>query len=189
MDLRTELQHIHERGFRWYEQNLGKVVLWHEYHSEASQFDDTYDEGGRVYFVGVPITALWVIVSEDTRNQSETGRRPTERITMAFSMRTLETSAISEPQDYARHLNDIVRYDNRLWRLDSYNIRGDITASTIVGIEGVQIFEDEEMMFDTPSEGMAGTSLQRSMPYPNRSFQEFPDHDGPGEYTGVNFLG
>lgn len=189
MDLRNELQHIHERGLAWYEQNLGKVVHWHEYHSEASQYNSTYDEGGRVYLAAIPITALWVIVTEAARVSDDAGRKPTERISMAFSMATLERSAMSEPQDYARHLNDLVRYDNRLWRVDTFNIRGDLTASTVVGVNGTQVFEDEEMTFDTSSEAMRATTLQRSFPYPNTAYQDFPDHDGPGEYTDVPFFG
>ena len=144
---------------------------------------DGPDEGGRRYTAGVVLEALWVIVTEARSQRSMEGRKPVERISLAVSARTLDSSGISDPEDYARHLNDVIRYQGRLWEIKEYNIKGSIPDAVIIGVVGTQIYEDEEMVFDDLPQGMRLGSLNRTMSYPNNTTSTFVEHDGPGEYT------
>ena len=183
MDLRNEIEHIFKNGYRWYQRNLGDAVVWHEYDSANTEYHPVYDEGGRRYTAGVVLEALWVIVTEARSQRSMEGRKPVERISLAVSARTLDISGISDPEDYARHLNDVIRYQGRLWEIKEYNIKGSIPDAVIIGVVGTQIYEDEEMVFDDLPQGMQLGSLNRTMSYPNNTTSTFVEHDGPGEYT------
>ena len=176
MDLRQEIEHIINNGYGWYQENLGEAVVWHEFDSDNTDYHNVYDEGGRRYTAGVYVPALWVVVTEDRATRSDEGRKPTERISMAVSARAMDLSGVSDPEDYARHLNDVVRYAGRLWTVGEYNIRG---RDVIIGISGTQIYSDEEMVFDELPPGMALAGDHRSLPYPNKTSSDFLFHDGP----------
>lgn len=178
MDLRQELERVF-RGLNWYENNIGETVLWHEYDAVQSEIDDTYDEGGKVYRPALHIPALWVIVSEDERRRAREGRKPTDSIALAVSARSFDLSGLSDPEDSARHLNDVIRYDNRLWTVDSFNIRGRIPTSVVIGITGTQIFAEEELSIDSLPPGSTVSGTGRTYPYPNLRQQEWPDHELP----------
>lgn len=166
MDLRQEQQHIFD-AYRWYEENLGVGVIWHEFDSEASQYHNTYDEGGRHYTAGIYVMVLWAIITEARADRTEQGRKPTERLTLAISARSLDQSGVSEPEDFARHLNDVIRYEDRLWKITDYNIRGQIPDSVILGVSATQIYSDEELTFDEPPGEMNLGGERRDLPYPN----------------------
>jgi len=185
MDLRQETEHIFNNGYQWYEENLGEGVIWHEFDSENTEYHGTYDEGGRAYTAGILIPALWVIVTEDSSRPTDAGRKPTEKITAAFSMRSLHLSGVSDPEDYTRRLNDLMRYDNRMWKVGGYQIRGRVPSSIIVGVTGTEIYVDEEMVFDTLPDGMTHDGSIRPIPYPNDASPDFVFHDGPGEYDSL----
>lgn len=183
MDLRNEIEHIFNNGYVWYQRNLGEVVIWHEYDSTHTEYHNVYDEGGRRYTAGAAIPALWVVVSEDRATRAMEGRKPVERISMALSVRTLNTSGISHPEDYTRHLNDVIRYDGRFWEIKEYNIRGSIPGSVVVGVSGTQIYDDEDMVFDDLPPDMEMGVVRRPVAYPNDTTSTFVDHDEPGEYS------
>lgn len=185
MDLRQEYTHIFNNGLAWYQRNLGAAVIWHEFDSENTEYHPTFDEGGRHYTAGVYVPVLWVIVSEDRATRTDEGRKPTERITMAISARALDQSGVSDPDDYNRRLNDIARYDGRLWKITDFNIRGKDPDAIIIGVKGTQIYSDEELTFDELPPGMELAGNHRSPNYPNRDFQDFPFHDAPGEYSSL----
>ena len=179
MDARQELEHIFRNGFGWYEANMGIGVIWHEYNADSSLYNDTYDEGGRRYHAGVYVPALWVIVTEDRLQRGDYGRKPTERITMAVSVRSMDLSGVSNPEEYERHLNDVIRYDERLCKVTEYNIRGTFPGSVVLGIAGTQIYSDEELVFDTLPPDMDLAGNHRPVGYPNNADAEYPFHDGP----------
>ena len=187
MDLRQEAEHIFGNGFDWYQSELGEVVFWHEYLSMQSAYDDTYDEGGRRYSSGLLVPVLWVIVNEDRHRPTPEGRKPTEKLTCAISVRALQDSGISDPEDYTRRLNDLVRYDDRLWRVTDFNIRGRVPDSIIIGVTATQIFPDEEMTFDTKPLGV-GSGATRRYAYPNeRHVATYPQHELPAP-NGTDML-
>jgi hypothetical protein len=180
MDLRQEAEHIFGNGFDWYQSELGEVVFWHEFLSMQSAYNDTYDEGGRRYSSGLLVPVLWVIVNEDRHRPTPEGRKPTEKLTCAVSARALQDSGISDPEDYTRRLNDLVRYDDRLWRVTDFNIRGRVPDSIIVGVTATQIFPDEEMSFDTMPPGVTASGVTRRYAYPNeRQLAAYPQHELP----------
>lgn len=184
MDVRTELAHIHDRGYRWYQENLGDVVIWHEYDSENTEYDNTYDEGGRHYLAGRPVPVLWVTVREDRAVRAQEGRKQTEKISLAISAWDLANSGVSDPEDYVRHQNDVIRYEGRLYKIDEYRIRGAQVYDTVVfGVDGTQIYDDEEMTFDSLPADM-DVPVHRSLPYPNNAAATFPEHDNTGQYAG-----
>lgn len=183
MDLRNEIEHIFKNGFDWYQRNLGEAVIWHEFDSENTEYHNTYDEGGRRYTAGAYVPALWVIITEDRATQTDQGRKPTERITMAVSARAFDLSGVSDPEEYTRHLNDVIRYDNRLWSITDINIRGRISDSVIIGISGTQIYSDEEMTFDSLPPGMDLAGNHRTLAYPNNADTVFLAHDAPGQFV------
>jgi hypothetical protein len=179
MDLRQEAEHIFGNGLDWYQSELGEVVLWHEFLSMQSAYDDTYDEGGRRYSAGLLVPALWVIVTEDRHRPTPEGRKPTEKLTCAISVRALQDSGISDPEDYTRRLNDLVRYEDRLWRVTDFNIRGRVPDTIIIGVSATQIFPDEEMTFDTKPVGVDSGATRRYA-YPNeRNVPTYSDHELP----------
>jgi len=180
MDLRQEAEHIFGNGFDWYQSELGEVVFWHEFLSMQSAYNDTYDEGGRRYSAGLLVPALWVIVNEDRHRPTPEGRKPTEKLTCAISVRALQDPGISDPEDYTRRLNDLVRYDDRLWRVTDFNIRGRVPDSIIIGVTATQIFPDEEMTFDTMPGGVTALGATRRYAYPNeRNVHTYSDHELP----------
>lgn len=185
MDLRQEMEHIFRNGYDWYQRNLGEAIVWHEYDSANSAYHGTYDEGGRHYTAGYYVPSLWVIISEDRATRTNEGRKPTEKISLAISARSMDMSGVSDPEDYTRHLNDVVRYDERLWKLTEYNIRGRIPTEVIIGISGTQIYRDEEMTFDALPPGMDLAGNHRSLPYPNETDEGFAFHDGPNEFVSL----
>jgi len=185
MDLRQEIEHIFKNGYDWYQRNLGEAVVWHEYDSLNTTYHGTYDEGGRHYTAGIYLPVLWVIVTEDRVTPANEGRKPTERIALAVSARTMDMSGVSDPEDYTRHLNDVIRYDERLWKVTEFHIRGRVPTEVIIGVTGTQIYSDEEMTFDDLPPGMDLAGNHRSMPYPQGAVQEFPFHDAPGEYDSM----
>ena len=188
MDLRQEAEHIFGNGFDWYQSEMGEVVLWHEFLSMQSAYNDTYDEGGRHYSAGLLVPALWVITTEDRHRPTAEGRKPTEKITCAISVRALQESGISDPDDYTRRLNDLLSYEGRLWKVTDFNIRGRVPDSIIVGVSATQIFPDEEMTFDTMPGGVSVSGSTRRYAYPNElKVPTYPDHDLPAP-NGTDML-
>jgi hypothetical protein len=189
MDLRQEIERVFD-GFSWYQTNLGEVVVWHEYDSENTEYPNVYDEGGRHYTSGVYLPVLWAIITEGRAARTDTGRKPTETLSLAVSARALDESGLSDPDDYARRLNDVIRYDERLWKVTTFNIRGRIPTSVIVGITATQIYSDEEMVFDDLPPSMQQAGNHRVVAYPANVVDVFPDHDyptaGPSLYTNFD---
>lgn len=185
MDLRQEIEHIFNNGYAWYEDNLGSGVVWHEFDSTRTEYHGTYDEGGRVYTAGVLVPVLWVIVTEADKIGDDGGRKPTERLSAAVSMRSMDTCGISDPEDYTRHLNDIISYDGRLWGVSGYQIRGNVPGSVVIGVTATQVFADEEMVFDQLPPGVTAEGTARPYTYPNNAYPDFIFHDGPGAYDSL----
>jgi hypothetical protein len=182
MDLRQEIERVFN-GFSWYQANLGEVVVWHEYDSSNTEYHNVYDEGGRHYTSGVYLPVLWAIITEGRAARTDTGRKPTETLSLAVSARALDESGVSDPDDYARRLNDVIRYDERLWKVTTFNIRGRIPSSVVIGVTATQVYSDEEMVFDDLPPSMQQAGNHRTVAYPNSADDTFVEHDGPGAYN------
>jgi hypothetical protein len=179
MDPRREAEHIFRKGYEWYSKNVGEGVVWHEYDSAATSYHPVYDEGGRSYSAGILVPCLWVIQQEDDLRPANEGKKPTQTIRTAVSIRVLHTCGISDPEDSARHLNDVFRYGNLLWKVTGYQIRGRMPGSMVVGISGTQVFANEEMLFDNLPPGMSYAGSTRPLSYPNDTDSTFLDHELP----------
>ena len=173
IDTRREQQHIWKEYGRFYK-TIGEEVIWFKFDTDASQWDDVYDEGGRSYKPGIRVPALWVDQIEDPEQYSGEGRRPTQRLRFAVSASSLAMRGINTQEAHGNtigalkpsapypaqtgrpaaawlddRLNDVVFYDNRFYSLSNFQIRGRLqTQDVVIGVAGIELILDDEVDFD-----------------------------------------
>jgi hypothetical protein len=146
--MRQELANLNKHYRRYSERN-GEGVLWYEFAGQKSSADDVFDEGGRKYEPAIGMQCLWVTETEDPEVDSREGRRPTSTIRGAFSVQVARQSGLSDPIEYTRHLNDILLYNRKFFSIGSYEIQGRVhRQDVIIGFTGIQIYPDEDMVYD-----------------------------------------
>lgn len=173
MDLRRELAAI-RRHYREYQNKTQEHIVWFEFlplgtnTSTQSVYDDVYDEGvigsgGRSYKAGVTIPVLMVTESEDTKRAIPEGRQPVQVTNVVASVQDLRDAGITDPYEYQRHLNDMFFYDGRYYSVASYRARGRAQDDIMVVIEGIEVYLNQELLFDP---GPGAMSVQ-NLPWPS----------------------
>ena len=150
MDLQRELGLLQRRGYDFYQQKMGEVVLWFEYVAEEHTGDSIFDEGGRTYRPPCDVPVLWVTETEDYERNTEAARRVTPTLRFAVSVQAMRRSGVSDPTSSRRHLNDVVVYKSTYWSVGSYDIHGRLGQSdVIIGVNATKIHPSDDMVFDT----------------------------------------
>lgn len=173
MDVRRELVNI-RKHYRQYQRSTGETIVWFEYNpfanaaSAGSTYDDVYDEGGfgptgRKYKNGVVIPVLMITESEDTKRAIPEGRQPLEIVNLVASVEDFRQAGISHPYEYRSHLNDMFLYDGRYMSVMSYRVRGRARDDVLIVVEGLEVYINQEMPFDT---GPAPYATQ-NLPWPS----------------------
>lgn len=174
MEVRRELAAI-RKHYREYQQKTNEYVVWFEFTplgtntSTTSVYDDVYDEGiagtgGRRYKTGVTIPVLLVTESEDTKRAIPEGRQPVQLTNVVASVQDFRDAGIDSPYEYQHHLNDMFFYDGRYYSVASYKVRGRAQDDVLVVVEGIEIYLNQEMLFD-PGPGAMGT---QNLPWPSK---------------------
>lgn len=182
-NMKRELRRMNRHMGRLQSLN-GEGVLWYEFDGEHSQPTDYLKEGSKHYLSPVAVPVLWIIESEDTESGQAEGKRLTPTVSFAVTMETLMKSGLSDPHDNDRHLNDIVQYQRTLYGIGRYEPKGRMARQdVIVGVNGIKIFPDEDMVFDTLPPGITPNETVHSRPYIDSDWEIFPDHELPARHT------
>lgn len=162
IDTRRELNHIFKE-LAHFHNKVGEGVIWFRFDTANSQYDDVYDENGKTYLPGVAVPALWIDQVEDREVYSAEGRRPTQRIRLAISARSLAECGIDPTEAHGGRLwddittsdpwwddrlNDILYYDGRYYEISNFSIRGRARGSVIIGVSGIETQPADERVFD-----------------------------------------
>jgi len=148
-----------ERGLinkhvRWRNEVAGEYVMWYQYSpSPVSSYDDVYDEGGpgisgRVFLDPVKVPTIYAEESEDSFVLREDGRKPTQNVMFTILLRDAEVCGVISPGEYGPHLNDVLSYDDRFYKVANYRVGGRLKGEIIIKIAGYEVFMDEEFVFD-----------------------------------------
>jgi hypothetical protein len=173
MDVRRELAAI-RKHYREYQQKTNEFVVWFEFTpfgtnvSTQSVYDDVYDEGipgtgGRRYKAGVTIPVLLVTEAEDTKRAIPEGRQPVQLTNIVGSVQDFRDAGVTDPFEYQQHLNDMFFYDGRYYSVASYKVRGRAQDDVLVVVEGIEIYLNQEFLFDV-GPGAMGT---QNLPWPS----------------------
>jgi len=168
VDIRTEHLHINKH-VRHRVDEAGEHIVWFEYvkqgEVDGTVFDDLYDQGspldgyGRVYAPGIPIPTIYVEEMEDALTVRQEGRVPTQNLRAVMLYDDVKKSGISQPFEYAPHLNDIFYYDGRYYKISNYEVRGRLDDDVLVTATGYEVFVDQEFGFDPGPEIPTVTDL------------------------------
>lgn len=173
MDPRVESSLINKH-VRQHNRDVGEAIIWFEFMplasspSAGSVFDDVYDEGnhgagGRDYAGGVLVPTIYVEEVEDRFTAQEEGRQPTQNIRVTVLYQDLERAGVTNPSEYKKHLNDMFYYDNRYYKVHDYHVRGRLPGEIVVGIQGYEVYLDQEFVNDPGP----GVPLIQDLPWPS----------------------
>lgn len=147
-DMRRELAHI-QKGFRAYQERFGEGVIWYELNADDSNFNDIFNARGIKYMKGIAVPVLWITEMEADQQADQAGQRSVGTLRFAVPFQTLREVGLSDPQDYDRHLNDVVLYERTFYRIGSYQPQGRVAREDlIVGVRAVKTFPEEDMVYD-----------------------------------------
>jgi hypothetical protein len=171
MDSRTERSLINKHVRRT-SRHLGHSLLWFEFLSlgEGSEYDDIYDTGpagpeGRSYRTGVSIPVIHFDEIEDESRAMPDGRQPVMNIVLKMLIDDMVKVGVNEPWEYEKHLNDIFYFDGRFYSVYRYRSRGALKNDVIVMVQGIEIFPDQEYVFDnSPQESVQNLPWPDSLP-------------------------
>ena len=163
MDARRERNNIFKHLDRFHT-NIGGTVVWFKFDLLNSQYDPTYDEGGKSYHIGKIVPYLWIDKVEPVKTMGAEGQRATERLHAAFSVRTLDETGIGgheagglrrrDPQSpdlpwVDSRLNDMLFYKDRWWEINGFNIRDQVKEMpVVVGVTAIETQLRDEHMWD-----------------------------------------
>lgn len=174
MDPRKELSLINKHIRQHHRDSMGEYLLWFEFMplataaSAGSLYDDVYDEGapgtgGRSYAGGLSIPTIYVEEFEDRFTAQEEGRQPTQNISATILFVDMERAGISNVSEYNTHLNDIIFYDNRYYKINEYRVRGRLPGDVLIAVQGYEVFLDQEFVFDPGP----GVPVAQDLPWPS----------------------
>lgn len=173
MDPRKELSLINKH-IRQHNREAGEQVYWFEFvplataASVGSLYDDVYDEGspgtgGLSYSGGITIPTIYVEEVEDLFTMQEDARQPTQNIRVTFLFLDAQRAGLSSAREYKGHLNDIFYYDGRYYKVYNYHVRGRLPSEVVIGVEGYEVYVDQEFPYDPGPPIPVHTNL----PWPN----------------------
>lgn len=165
MDVRTELSLINKH-IRQHNREAGESIIWYEFAplaaASASTINSTYDyvyetgshfEGaGRRYRPGIVLPTVYVEEREDRFTYRPEGRQPTQNIHVVVLYEDARLAGLSNPYEYQNHLNDMFLFDGRYYKVDDYHVRGRLQEEVIIGIQGYEVYLDQEFVNDYPPE-------------------------------------
>jgi len=158
VDLRKELSLINKH-IRQHGREAGGSIVWYEFLplGEGSSYDDIYDEGdlgptGRSYAPGIVLPTIYIDELEDEFTASDDGRQPTQNIDVTILYQDVLRSGMSEPWEYQKHLNDMLSYDGRFFKVSSFRVRGQAPSDVLVTVRAFEIYVDQDMVYDNPPE-------------------------------------
>lgn len=161
IDLRREQAHIFKE-FDRYQRRVGESVIWFKFDVDTSAYDDVYDEGGRRYLPGIIVPCLWIDEVEDIETYQDVGRRPTQRVRLAVSARTMNEVTIGAVEVHGGRLqddkpdapwfddrlNDIFYYSGRFYAVSNFQVKGRMRGDTIVGVSAIETMLEDERVWD-----------------------------------------
>ena len=150
MDDRRELNHIFKQ-YNHFVGGMGEIVLWFELDTTHSTKHPVYDESpNKVWFPPARVTVVHIDQTEMPEQTGHDGRHTTNMIRFGVTAQSLREAGVSHVHGQAQqHLNDVIAWDSRYFAITSYQIRGRVRADVVIGVTAVEIFEFEEMVFDT----------------------------------------
>jgi len=168
----TRVEHIlinkHVRQHNRECRNLS--IVWFEFISfgAGSTYDDVYNEGGpgapgRVYAGGITIPVIYVSENEDEFHPKDEGRQVLQTLRLTFLFLDLKRVGLTAPAEYQRHLNDVIWYDDKYYKVSAYTVWGVLPDEVVVGVQGYEIYPDQEFMFDADQ---PPAPLNTTLPWP-----------------------
>jgi hypothetical protein len=172
---------------RFRNREAGESVVWYEFkplEGGHSVYDDIYDEGGpgtggRNYARGIIIPTIYVEEVEDSFRAIEDGRQPTQNLRTTILFKDALAAGLSVADEYNDHLNDIIFYDERYYKVSDYRARGRIPGEVILVVQAYEVFIHQEFPFDIgPQHGH-----DESLPWPTNC--EKPTAPDPPPATSI----
>lgn len=133
----------------------GEFLLWYQFRPvPISTFDDVYDEGasgvfGRQYLPPVKVPTIYAEEREDAMVLREDGRKPTQNAMFTILVKDAIAAKVESPGEYRPHLNDILYYDNRFYKIFNYVVTGRLHGESVIRISCYEVFLDEEFVYDS----------------------------------------
>lgn len=169
MDIRREVGLV-RKHYRQYQTHSGESVVWFEFlplgtnTSTQSVYDDVYDEGtpgtgGRKYKAGLVVPVLMITEAEDQKRAIPEGRQAVQLANFVASIQDFRDAGVTAPYEYKSHLNDMFMYDGRYFSVVSYRVRGRAKDDMLVVVEGIEVYINQEMPFDTGPEAYSAQNL------------------------------
>lgn len=162
MDPRREAGEIW-RHMDSYQRDIGEGLLYYRFDPENSVYDDVYDEGFRRYETARRIPILWVDQQEAVEDYAPEGRRPTQRLRVAVSARSMHEAGLPVAEVHGNRLqdtspseiwredsvHDIMYYDGRYYEVSALQVRGRVKGvDVVIGITGIETFPSDDMALD-----------------------------------------
>jgi hypothetical protein len=155
MDPRRELSLINKH-VRRRNREAGESIVWYEFQTLQggySVYDDVYDEGvpgasGRNYKTGIIIPTIYIEEVEDGYRAIEEGRQPVQNLVATILYKDAVAAGLSTPDEYNKHLNDMLEYDGRFYKVRNYNARGRLPEEVILKVSAYEVLVDQEFPFD-----------------------------------------
>jgi hypothetical protein len=145
---------------RYHHSEVGEYIQWFEFlpfaesASAGSVWDDVYNEGshvegeGRTYHPPKVIPTIYVTEAEDDSRAIEDGRQPHMKLHAVMLYQDVVDAGLTNPYEYQPHINDMVHYDYRWYKLRSYQVRGRMGGDVLVAIDGYEVYLDQEFVWD-----------------------------------------
>jgi hypothetical protein len=127
---------------------IGERVQYYRFSHADEAGDDLYDEGtgaGKVYVGPYRIPALHVINSQGPSQDTTQGQYTVNNLSVTASFDALRKMGFTDMDiEHAKYLSDRVVYDNKVFRVTSIAVLGQIQSrDIIVGLECTQVSPDE----------------------------------------------
>lgn len=153
-------QHVRRRN-----REAGEFLYWYQYQPvPISTFDDVYDEGpvgsalGRRFSDPVKVPTIYASEVEDAMVLREDARKPTQNSEFVILLKDARDAGVVDPGEYNAHLNDLLSYDRRFYKVSRYKATGRLDGEVLLTITCYEVFLDEEFVLD-PDINDAGTDL------------------------------
>jgi hypothetical protein len=182
MDVRRELglinKHVRRRN-----RAAGEHTIWYQFkplNNGASLYDDVYDEGvpgagGRSYTRGIVIPVIYATEAEDEYRAIPEARQPTQTLQLIILHDDAVNAGLDNAGEYNDHLNDIVEYDSRYYKISSYRVRGRLNGEAfevprgevVIQVNAYEVFVDQEFPFSVGPVNPSITSLPWPTSFPS----------------------